>query len=164
MKTLLLFLIYTFSFQGFAQDPELYQTWYLTDYYLDLKGEFEVSDIDPQITPILTITENLGGGDQKLYLSNEIFSGMNFSNNQLSVSENELSNFKIFPNPVTDIIIVSSENSSLEKLSVYSVSGMKVLEQIAIENSIDVSRLQNGIYFLEITSSEVKTVRKFIKK
>lgn len=228
MKTLLLILFSAFMFQGFAQHPDLYQTWYLTNYNMDIMGDFEVSDIEPTINPTLTISENLdfsgegacntfnggfvllpddfllietseftdntcdfmshsefeinyfsffyngeelhysledlGGGEQKLNLTSGWFSELIFSNVNLSVSDNKLTDFKIYPNPATDILTVTTENNPIEKLTVYSVAGMKVLEQNTIENSIDVSALKTGTYFLEIISSEGKSVQKFIKK
>lgn len=46
---------------------------------------------------------------------------------------------------------------------IFSMSGKKVLEVSNIENSINVSLLSNGIYFLKIISSEGRDFQKFIK-
>lgn len=62
MRNLLILIILAASCQGFAQDPDpdLFQTWYL---YRILESDaseiFEISEIEPPITPIVTISENL---------------------------------------------------------------------------------------------------------
>ena len=46
------------NLQGFAQDPELYKTWYLRVLRLDL-ADMVIENISPPIYPTLTITETL---------------------------------------------------------------------------------------------------------
>jgi len=60
-KTLLILLISFFSSQVFSQDPdpELFKTWYLTSIEVDLGDEIFVSNINPSISPTLTINEQL---------------------------------------------------------------------------------------------------------
>ncbi|RMA66233.1 T9SS type A sorting domain-containing protein [Ulvibacter antarcticus] len=59
-KLLLLSFCVLISGQSFAQDPDLYRTWYLYEVQLtDLDDLYIVSEIDPPITPTLTITESL---------------------------------------------------------------------------------------------------------
>ena len=70
----------------------------------------------------------------------------------------------IFPSPVTDTLFITSEGITVEKIIVYSISGKQVIEASANENSIDVSNLSEGLYFIEIFSSERKSVQKFIKQ
>jgi len=73
--------------------------------------------------------------------------------------------FIIYPNPVSNTLFISSENTLIENITVYSVLGEKVMELTAKGiNSIDVSRLSEGLYFLKITTSEGKSIQKFIKK
>lgn len=58
-KLLLSLLISFFSFQGIAQDPDpdLFQTWYLQDIFLEFGPPLEL--IEPPIYPYLTILETL---------------------------------------------------------------------------------------------------------
>jgi hypothetical protein len=72
--------------------------------------------------------------------------------------------FKIFPNPVFDQLFISSEKLIIKTLSVFSTTGQMILEIEDASNSIDVSSLSKGMYFLEISSSEGKSVQKFIKQ
>src|SRR5690554_4416496 len=62
MKHILLTILFCYSINSVAQDPspELFQTWYL--YYIqadDLNTEYEISEMEPPITPTLTISQNL---------------------------------------------------------------------------------------------------------
>ncbi len=69
------------------------------------------------------------------------------STGNISVSKND---FKVYPNPSSDIVTISSTNNEAPLLlRVYSLTGSKLLE---IENTgtLSVSNLQHGIYFIEI--------------
>ena len=70
----------------------------------------------------------------------------------------------IYPNPVSNTLIISSENTLIDSISIYSLTGKKVLEDSKWLNSIDVSGLSRGMYFIEIYSDSEKSVKKFIKK
>jgi hypothetical protein len=61
--------------------------------------------------------------------------------------------FKIFPNPATNEIYISSGNGSiLDKINIYNQLGQKVLSKNQIINPIDVSELKSGIYMIELLS------------
>lgn len=87
-----------------------------------------------------------------------------FSNEPLSLNNYNLIPFKIYPNPVINNLHISSENINIERLNIYSITGQKVLKQHTINNTVDVSNLSKGMYFIEIFTSEGNTVKKFIKK
>lgn len=73
----------------------------------------------------------------------------------LSVNENIKLNFKIYPNPAQDLIKISTD-SQLEKISIYNMLGVNVLEYDAHqkENTIDISFLSNGVYFVTIINNK----------
>lgn len=87
--------------------------------------------------------------------------------NGLSVEEFLNNEFTIYPNPTTDLVSFSlPKNSSPKKISIYSVSGQKVLE----ENSsiqmptISLKSLSGGIYFYKIESNGYSKTGKIIKQ
>ena len=80
-----------------------------------------------------------------------------------SINEEVFSAISIYPNPVTNTLNITSENTDIEKLNIYSITGQKVLKQHINTNTVDVSNLSKGMYFIEITTSERKTIKKFIK-
>lgn len=98
-----------------------------------------------------------------LVINSPLFMSMQFSSQPLGVSENAISEVKIYPNPTSGKLFITLEKDKLEKIMIYSITGEKVTEAINIGNEIDVASLSNGMYFLEIISSEGRSVQKFIK-
>lgn len=59
-KILLLFTTVLISVQSFAQDPDIFRTWYLYEIQsTDLSNVYVVADIDPNIQPWVAISETL---------------------------------------------------------------------------------------------------------
>jgi Secretion system C-terminal sorting domain len=81
----------------------------------------------------------------------------------LGIDDLALTRVSVYPNPVSNDLFISSE-ITIESISVFSISGKKVMEQKNIDNSIDVSALPQGMYFLELISENGKAVQKFIKQ
>ncbi|MCH2083061.1 MAG: T9SS type A sorting domain-containing protein [Saprospiraceae bacterium] len=90
-------------------------------------------------------------------------------NQQIPTSTTEINknNFKIFPNPVKDILRIEAEdiNLLLEKVEVTAANGQQVDYQNLKSQSIssvdlDWSKYASGLYFLKITTSEGIEVRK----
>jgi len=78
----------------------------------------------------------------------------------LGFSEQELSNFSIYPNPTTDYINIDC--SSLESVSVYNIIGKEVIKANN-QNRIDVSTLSKGVYFIKVSDGINSSTKKFIK-
>jgi len=75
--------------------------------------------------------------------------------------------FETFPNPASDFIFINhSANFSIDKYKIVNSSGQILSELTAISNSlkesIDVSNLSNGIYFLEACKDEKIYYSKFV--
>jgi len=105
------------------------------------------------------------GNGLSLNTNNPIFGYAIFKDYPLSINENNFQkNLSLFPNPVKDLLFIASEGITIEKISVYSISGQRIQTFELSNQSIDVSNLAPGMYFLEISSSEGKSVQKFVKK
>ena len=104
----------------------------------------------------LTI-ENLNG-DQAIY-----------GNNILSNEDIEISEFSIYPNPVKNVLFLSSpvDTESL-KTKIFNIEGKLLSAQnLELEKqvSIDISTLSNGIYFLNIEDGKGNSeMKKFLKE
>lgn len=83
----------------------------------------------------------------------------------LNVDANQVENTRIFPNPVIDFLSIST-TSVMNEIEIISILGEQILS-IKVnqkETMIDLSSLQNGVYFLKFKGNdEVRTV-KIIKK
>lgn len=79
----------------------------------------------------------------------------------------QLDDLLIYPNPATTNLTVSSvSNTQLDTASIYDVRGKLVLTKTlkTNSNSLEVSVLQSGVYFITITSKNKATTRKFVIK
>jgi hypothetical protein len=80
--------------------------------------------------------------------------------NTLSSERFNKLNFNLSQNPVQNELGITGLDTG-SQISIYSISGAKVLSQEFNGNSINVSNLNAGLYFLEIPGYSVK---KFLKK
>jgi hypothetical protein len=91
---------------------------------------------------------------------------------EVSVNENVIANtFSTFPNPVNSTLNVSlnysdSENTMIKVIditgSVVSVLNLGTVNGIS-NSTISVETLSNGVYFIEVSNSNSKEVKKFVK-
>ena len=99
-------------------------------------------------------------------LDNSLASSWEVSSTSLAVGEyNYVTNTTFFPNPVSSILNVQSE-FMLTKIEIFDYNG-RLLKQL-IPNSettqINVSDLQNGLYFVKAYNNEAIKTEKFFKK
>ncbi len=80
----------------------------------------------------------------------------------LGVTDIEKISVKYYPNPVKDILTVSSDKK-VNQISVYSVTG-QLLQEINKSNTINLSKLPSGVYFVKTTIEGNTDVAKIIKK
>lgn len=96
--------------------------------------------------------------------SNFLF-GLNI--NTLSNDKVEsLSKFKLYPNPVNDILTLSSESLTISNIKIYNLLGQLIIEKRinSLVDTIDVSTIQSGTYSILIESNDSKEFFKIIKK
>ncbi|MHA7941817.1 T9SS type A sorting domain-containing protein [Formosa sp. 3Alg 14/1] len=75
----------------------------------------------------------------------------------LSINKNEFaSNLKVFPNPASSSITISSGNGTkIDSVELYNVIGSRVLSTSNLVNSaIDVSEMASGIYILKVIGAD----------
>uniref|UniRef100_UPI00404A6C8E T9SS type A sorting domain-containing protein n=1 Tax=Gelidibacter sp. TaxID=2018083 RepID=UPI00404A6C8E len=71
-------------------------------------------------------------------------------------------NFKIYPNPTSNIINISS-STPIKAIEMYNILGKQVLK-VANNHQIDVSSLNSGVYFIKIYSDKGEITKKIIKE
>lgn len=67
-------------------------------------------------------------------------------------SQQSDSEWKIYPNPVGDVLYVNSHLNTTTKLTIYNMLGEKIMDNLT-GNKIDVSQLPKGFYILNINNS-----------
>lgn len=80
----------------------------------------------------------------------------------LDIEENLVKNITLYPNPTTSILNIQTDKV-IESITIIDVSGKTTNTKIASNNSIDVSNLSYGIYFIEVKTNEGIFREKFIK-
>ncbi len=151
---------------------------YLSFYLDDAKlGEWAgVLDWEQQTYPLASGTHWLKwayekdisatGGEDAAWLDNIVFPA---NTTILSVNESVLSNqFSIFPNPANHEVTVALDNERISEVSFYNITGHKVpaitTAQSDTQLKFDVSELNAGIYFIEVSTSSTKLFKKLIIK
>ena len=99
-----------------------------------------------QSDPALT-----ANGDDAIHLTN------------LSVDEQSLLNVKLYPNPTSGQLSVEVEK--MTSVSVYDLVGQCVLQTPAEKSQVtlDMSQLQNGIYFVKVNTANGSIVQRVVK-
>jgi len=89
------------------------------------------------------------------------YSGPTLKNNTF-----EAAGFSVYPNPVEDnFTIQNGNNIAISGLTISDINGrtVKTINVNAIENQINISDLNSGVYFLNITSVNGSATKKIIK-
>ena len=81
-----------------------------------------------------------------------------------AIEENVVA-FNIYPNPVENEIIVSSEEI-IEEITIYNVLGTMVYAEQCTTNNVrlNVSDLSSGVYFVKLRTANAETVSRIVKK
>ncbi|NRA92759.1 MAG: aryl-sulfate sulfotransferase [Psychroserpens sp.] len=92
----------------------------------------------------------------------ELNSENNVSCELLSVQDVSFEDFKVFPNPVKDVIQINSLKT-IDEINVYNNLGVKITQSFNT-NRIDLSQFNAGLYFLEISLGNNRITKKIIKQ
>lgn len=95
-----------------------------------------------------------------------IVDNFSLTNTTLSVSEFEIEDLKIYPNPTESLWLISTKNETIKSIEVLDLLGSKVisLKPDALEVNVDASSLAPGMYITNITTELGTASRKLIKQ
>ena len=133
----------------------------------DNNGEFKINDIP--YGQYIVYTENAGRNTESfnVILTQENDSSINNlihikSSEIISVNKITNNTINVYPNPFNEYLVIDTKISNIEILD---VSGKIVIFEDNIQNNtINTSKLQNGIYFLRATNHNGKRFSKKIIK
>ena len=81
----------------------------------------------------------------------------------LSINENEISDLRIYPNPVdTDYITIVSSIIGDKFIEMFDINGRRVLSTLISGNKLDISSLENGFYMTRVTIDGKSSTSKLI--
>jgi len=83
----------------------------------------------------------------------------------LSNNEFETTNFAIYPNPTnTGFVTITSTLSDAINVQVFDILGKQVKEETLTNNTLDVSKLNKGVYIVKITQNNASITKKLVVK
>jgi len=84
----------------------------------------------------------------------------------VSAEQRKINAIQIWPNPANNIIKISNiENNATHSARIYDLTGKTVLlPDLNNASEIDISTLQQGVYFIKIMSDAGTITRKFVKR
>jgi hypothetical protein len=68
--------------------------------------------------------------------------------------------FKVFPNPATNTVYINNDKNMPVKIRLFDANGKVIIDKLISGNSIDISNIDAGIYFLRVGSNVSKIVKK----
>lgn len=89
-----------------------------------------------------------------------------FTNYTLSTADVEKVKVAIYPNPVADILSISSINNRVLSIEIYTIEGKNVTIHTVVNqeiNNINVTHLDSGIYFLNIFTDDGRITKRIVK-
>ena len=93
---------------------------------------------------------NIDGSWQPSALSGSVMMRPVVGSQLSTIKQNEVTNFFIYPNPAQNSITIKNIEVINKEIAIYNLSGKCVLHQKLVSPQINVSNLQNGLYFLKI--------------
>ena len=84
---------------------------------------------------------------------------------ELAANDNQIQSLMVYPNPANALVTIESPVSILERISVYSITGVLLLEKEVSANqaTIDISGFATGTYFVKATSKNASSVIQVLK-
>ncbi len=139
--------------------------------YLDTDGDQipNYLDNDDDGDGILSLNEDTNGNYNLLDDDTDGDNIPNYLDNEaLSISENILHSFSIYPNPAKDILIFTIANlDDTVYYTIYNVQGTQVYNKQkvnALKTKTNISNLSVGVYFVKLESNNQTVIKKFVKK
>ena len=86
-----------------------------------------------------------------------------FDVSTLGIAENQLVELSIYPNPAHDLVNINLDQNA--QMSIYSLKGAEVLSNISLRsgiNTINLSHLSSGVYFIKTTTDQATQTDKLI--
>jgi len=86
------------------------------------------------------------------------------THDEVSIHETKINNISIYPNPTTGQLTIDNGELKMNSIEIFDVYGRIIVNcQLSIVNSIDISDLSNGVYFLKISTEKGMVTKKIVK-
>ncbi len=86
-----------------------------------------------------------------------------FASSENGIHENMI-DLDIYPNPVNEFMMLKVKDENMDKFIIMNMAGQKVLSGDINDDTINVSKLKAGVYFIKVMSDKKNITQRFIKK
>lgn len=86
--------------------------------------------------------------------------------NGLNIYHNENGIFKLYPNPVSDVLKITFNNNNVQKnIRIYSLNGKRLFSTYSSDSvlNLDLNNLDKGVYIIEVIEKGIKSSKKIVK-
>ncbi|MCW4467999.1 T9SS type A sorting domain-containing protein [Flavobacterium sp. MFBS3-15] len=121
----------------------------------------ELTDFESQEIVVVFRMHNSPGNSILLFDNLRVAAGA------LGNGENELAEFSIYPNPVTDIITISGTNAIIDAVRVTDLNGRTIFNKQFAGEKIGMSNLtglSSGVYLIAVSSDNETITKKIVKQ
>jgi len=149
--------------------------WYISPTNSNIEGDIIEGATEAEYSPstaetgtkwyycIVTNTNNEATNKTATVTSNAV--AVTVENAQNLQTPNAANSISIYPNPVKDKLKIENGQLKIENVEIFDISGIKIVNyQLSTVNSIDVSTLSQGIYFVKIETAEGIVMKKIVKE
>lgn len=93
------------------------------------------------------------------------YNGLESFSNTEYLSLLQENNYSVFPNPASNILYINGiNNNQIQEVIIYNTLGNEIIKVEVNNNSIDISTLKTGVYYIKIKNSGADfIVKRFIK-
>lgn len=141
----------------------------LVGQFLSWNGTFDGKGIVSVTSTDIGVIQSASANSLQLTDSGWIVgTGLSFgtlnANLTLSVVKNQIENFAMYPNPVSNgMLYMSSANNVNKQVDIYAINGQKVYSKnLQLEEKMNISNLNRGIYFVRIEEEGKIATRKLL--
>jgi hypothetical protein len=77
----------------------------------------------------------------------------------------EIAGFKLYPNPTfNDVVYIITKDNLSKNIQVYDLLGELVLQEYSHYKELNISKLDAGVYIVQVTENNKTTSRKLVVK
>lgn len=155
-KTVFLFLLFFAAF-SFAQTTikVTYYTGSTQDYTIDTSGKLYFSGSNLLVKTTSTATDV---SIPTTIIRKITFSSTILATQEIGANKNQI---KLYPNPSSDIIRITSDKKEALKIKIYSAEGRLVLTGTYQSNEdINISSFKEGFYLVQVNNTTLKLIKK----
>lgn len=115
-----------------------------------------------QIMEFYSITSNENG--MTLTIGTPIFGQAIYHNYPLSLTEHAISSLEVFPNPSNSVIHINSKDKIILGIELFSSIGDRIEVPSANFDTIDISHLSQGLYYIKVATENGTVVKRVLKE